>query len=324
VGFQLAGGLAQRCLHFRDAGQRVEQAVVVDHAVVAHRGDLDAGGVQFAGVGLAFIAQHVEPGGLHQCRRQAAQLLGAGTQRRGVDVGALFRVGGVVVPEPFHHPGGEEVALGVLLVRGGIEARIGDRPQQQLEAQPGRVPLLGHQADHRRHVAADAVAGHRQAIAVDVDFLAVLGHPAGRGVGLVDRGRVVRFGRWRVVDIHRHGAGADHQVADQAGVGRVVAEHPAAAVEEHEHRQLTRHAGRSNDGQADILPVAVDGLFTDFGAGQIDLHRSLGAGQHRAGIRRAEMFEGLAAAGRQGIEEGLGLPFGGTVIRGEGIADGQG
>ncbi|MNO80246.1 hypothetical protein D3C76_714430 [compost metagenome] len=83
--------------------------------------------------------------------------------------------------------------FGKLLVRRRLEAGIGHRPQQQLEAQGRGAGLFGLQRHDRRHVAADAVAGHGQALAVHTDLFAMLGHPLGRGVGLVDCSGVVRF-----------------------------------------------------------------------------------------------------------------------------------
>ncbi len=61
--------------------QRVEQAVVMDHAVVTASGDIDPGFVDFTRVSFAFVTQHIGTGSLDKCWRQAAKLLGAGTQR---------------------------------------------------------------------------------------------------------------------------------------------------------------------------------------------------------------------------------------------------
>lgn len=76
----------------------------MDHAVVAHGGYRHTGGIQFAGIGLAFITQHIGAGRLDQRGRQAFELSRGGPQRRGVDLGALVGVGGVVVPGLYQFP----------------------------------------------------------------------------------------------------------------------------------------------------------------------------------------------------------------------------
>ena len=87
---QLTRRLAHRGFNFRDIAQRVEQAVVMDHPVVAYRRHVHAGCIQLAGIGLAFIAQYIQPSGLYQCRWQAGQLRIGGPQWRGVDLGTLL------------------------------------------------------------------------------------------------------------------------------------------------------------------------------------------------------------------------------------------
>ncbi|MNP31147.1 hypothetical protein D3C76_1242560 [compost metagenome] len=120
--------------------------------------------------------------------------------------------------------------------------------------------------------------------------MAVFGHPAGCGVGLVDRGRVMRFRRRRVVDVHRDRAGTYHQVTNQALVSREIPQHPTATVEEHEHRQFTFDLGRAHHFEVDRLTVNLDCLVADFHAGQVNLHRRLGTGQHPTGVFRAQLF----------------------------------
>ncbi|MNE46257.1 hypothetical protein D3C80_1405840 [compost metagenome] len=152
----------------------------------------------------------------------------------------------------------------------------------------------------------------------------MLGHPAGRGVGLVDRRRVVRFRRRGVVHIDRHRTRADHQVADQPLVGREVAKHPTAAVEEHEYWQVTLHIGRAYHLQLDRLAAGLDGAFLYFDTGEVDLDRSLGPRQHCPGVFRAELFQRLAAALFQGFEKRLGVLFDTRATRSESAGNGQG
>ena len=128
---ELFGRLQHRRTHRWHLAHHVEQTVIVDQAVVAHRRDRHPSLVEFAGVGFALVAQHVGAGGLHQGRWQALELRGGRPQRRGVDLVTLFGVGGVVVPEPLHHVFGEEVPLGKLVVGRRLEAGVSHRPQQQ-------------------------------------------------------------------------------------------------------------------------------------------------------------------------------------------------
>jgi hypothetical protein len=48
------------------------------------------------------------------------------------------------------------------------------------------------------------------------DFVAVFGDPFRRGVGFVDRCRIMRLGRWRVVHEYGGETAIDHKVADEA------------------------------------------------------------------------------------------------------------
>src|SRR3954470_3043569 len=58
------------------ATQRVEHHEVVDDALIARRGDVDAGLAQPAGVRRAFVTKHVGLAGDHQRLRQTSELLG--------------------------------------------------------------------------------------------------------------------------------------------------------------------------------------------------------------------------------------------------------
>ena len=78
---QFFAGLVQGRPGARHRGQGIEQAEVVDHAVVAGDDDRDAGGVELAAVGLTLVAQHVLFRRHDQGRRQAAELVRRGLQR---------------------------------------------------------------------------------------------------------------------------------------------------------------------------------------------------------------------------------------------------
>src|SRR3546814_17636502 len=70
------------------------------------------------------ISQYIELGSLHQGRWQALEALDRGLQWRGIDLGALFRVGRVVVPEPLYQALAEEVPLGEQLGRAACRERV--------------------------------------------------------------------------------------------------------------------------------------------------------------------------------------------------------
>src|SRR6476659_6448720 len=61
--------------------QRVQRNEVMDRAVVANGGDLDASRFQLPSIGFAFIAKRVVLGGDDQCRRKLLQLLGLRPKR---------------------------------------------------------------------------------------------------------------------------------------------------------------------------------------------------------------------------------------------------
>ena len=73
----------------------------------------------------------------------------------------------------------------------------------------------------------------------------MLRDPLGDRVGLLDRGRVLRFGRETVVREHHRSVRADRELADQPVVGVCVAEHPARAVNVDDHRQRSGGAARA-------------------------------------------------------------------------------
>ena len=82
--------------------QRVKQAVVVDHAVVARHGYRDAGRVQLASEGFAFVTQNVQFSRLNQRGGEPFQLLSAGAKRRGEHVVTIFRARGVIILSLIH------------------------------------------------------------------------------------------------------------------------------------------------------------------------------------------------------------------------------
>ncbi len=129
----------------------------------------------------------------------------------------------------------------------GVEVRVCDRVEEHLLHEVDVAALLGQQGERRGHVAADRVAGDRDASRVEVLLRAVLGDPGGDGVGFLDRGGVPGLRREAVVREHHGCAGADRELADQPVVGVSVAEHPARAVDVDDDRQRAGRVARAQD-----------------------------------------------------------------------------
>ncbi|MNI53565.1 hypothetical protein D3C73_1084100 [compost metagenome] len=87
-------------------------------------------------------------------------------------------------------------------------------------------------------------------------------------------------------------------------MGREVAQHPAAAVEEHKYRQCFLDLGRSHNVQQDILPLDMNGFLADFDLVQWHFDATLRALQHFARLFRFHLFHRLATAGIQRIQKG--------------------
>ena len=140
----------------------------------------------------------------------------------------------------------EERAVGELAVAVGVLGGVGDRVVQRLVHEGDVAALLGQDGERGGHVAADRVAGDRQACVVEPSVSPSLHDPLRRGVGLLDRDRVLGFGGSVVLDEHNCGVRTDGQFADETIVGAGVAEDPAAAVDVQDRREQE--------------PVGADGL----------------------------------------------------------------
>ena len=86
-------GLLNRRLNFWQAPKCVQKYKVVDHAVVADRGHVDAGVLEPARVGFTFVAKRIVLCGDDEGRRQALQLVAAGPKRRHIRIVASLSSG---------------------------------------------------------------------------------------------------------------------------------------------------------------------------------------------------------------------------------------
>ena len=194
-------------------------------------------------VRLALVAQRVVLGGDHDRAREAGEV---GRADRGepriVEVGRRARV---VLPEPAHAFGFEEVALGVVDHRRAVELDLGDRVHEQLQLRLREPAFARVERDDRGEVAARAVAADRDAMRVGADLVRVRERPLVRGEAVVGRGRELRFRREPVVDRHHDRAGVIREQPPELVVRVEVARDPSATVEPQQQRQarLARSAG---------------------------------------------------------------------------------
>lgn len=119
--------------------------------------------------------------------------------------------------------------------------------------------LLGHVGEGSGHVAADRVAGHGEARAVQALRGALGGDPLGGGVCLLDGDGVPGLGGTVVLHEDQGGPGSDGQLAHQAVVGAGVAEDPAATVDVEDHRQDIDAADGLHDAHAHVADAGGNG-----------------------------------------------------------------
>ncbi len=224
------GSLGERVVRAADHAGHAEEAV--DHAVVAGERDRDAGVLEPPRVRLSLVPQRIELGRHHERRRRVGQVGRA--KRRRVRLEAVS-VREVVVPEPAHSVRGQVIAVRELAVGGRVQVGVAHGIDQQLERE--RQPrVAGAQCADGGQVPARAVAADRERPRPSADLFGVLRDPGRRSPGVVERRREAVLGGEPVVDRADDAAGeagerrADAVVRDQA------AQHPAAAVEVHEHR----------------------------------------------------------------------------------------
>jgi len=157
--------------------------------------------------------------------------------------------------------------------------------------------------NHRRQIAACAVAADCEPVRIDVEFLRVLGHPLGRGEAILDPGGKLVLGREPVVD--RNGDASD--LVGERAAWRVVrieiADDPSAAMKENQHRErptaLRRiDANRNRTGRPGNLPILDLENFFDF----LRRHLEHFAGQ-AARVGRRERMNLRARRGGDLIEQ---------------------
>ena len=156
---------------------------------------------------------------------------------------------------------------------------------------------MRHERERGGHVAADRVAGDRDAVGVELVGGALAHDPLGGRVPLLDRDGIARFGRAVVFDEHDGGAGADCELADESVVRVGVAEHPAAAVHVEDHWQRPDGVRGPDDPHAHVADVGGHG-DPAIVHGQLVDRRGLQFVEHGARLGRAQFVQERRLGGR--------------------------
>ena len=124
-------------------------------------------------------------------------------------------------------------------VRGMRHRKVGGRIDQHLARDRGAVAVARRYRDHRGEVAAGAVAADHQPRRVDAELLCIVRDPFGRGDGVIDGGGKFVLGREPIIDRDHDQLAFVGQFPAHHVVGIEIADHPAAAVKEHQARRET-------------------------------------------------------------------------------------
>ena len=192
--------------------------------------------------------------------------------------------------------------------------KIGGRIDQHLARDRRAVAVARCDRDHRGEIAAGAVAADHQPRGVDAELFGVVGDPFRRRDGVVDGGGKFVLGREPVIDRDHDQLAFVGQLAAHHVVGIEIADHPAAAVKEHQARreavglpQLCRRVdargdrpgGRGDRERLDRFEFRRLGIADEAGL-QIELAR---LGRRQRLVRRpAGFLERLEHGGGIGIE----------------------
>ena len=130
----------------------------------------------------------------------------------------------------------QDAGLG-LAVRGMRHRKIGGRIDQHLSGDRGAVAVARRYRDHRGEIAAGAVAADHQPRRVDAELFGIAGDPFRRRDGVVDGGGKFVLGRQAIIDRDHDQLAFIGELAAHHVVGIEIADHPAAAVKEHQARR---------------------------------------------------------------------------------------
>ena len=137
-----------------------------------------------------------------------------------------------MVDEPPHGRAAQGQLVRVSLMRRPFETHVRRWVDQKLKLQWRTSTIACVQGNHRREIAARAVAADRQAAGIDAEAGRVGCDPACGRDGVVHGGRELVLGRQPVMHRNDDAARCVGQRAADLVVALQVADHPAAAVEE--------------------------------------------------------------------------------------------
>ena len=148
-----------------------------------------------------------------------------------IDVGGAVQI---MVAEPFDHGVRQQDAGLGLAVRGMLHRKIGGGIDQHLAGEFWAVAVARGQRHHGGEIAAGAVAADQQVRGVDAELFGVGGNPFRGGDGVVGGGGEFVFRREAVVDGDHDQLALMGQLLADHFMGIEIADHPAAAVKEHQ------------------------------------------------------------------------------------------
>jgi hypothetical protein len=216
-------GLLQQFAHGEEA---------VELAGKYPRRDGHAGVLEPRGIFVAFVAQGIGARRQHIGRRQSGERFGE--RRRGAPVLSVGQAIEIMVAKPPDHGVGEQDAGLGLAMRGMLHRKVGGGIDQHLAGDFGPVAVARGKRDHGCEIAAGTVAADHQPRGVDAELLCVGRNPFGRRNRVVDRGGKFMLGGEAVIDRYHDQLAFVGEFAAHHVVGIEVADHPAAAVKEHQ------------------------------------------------------------------------------------------
>ena len=120
------------------------------------------------------------------------------------------------------------------LCEGCVHRKIGGGIDQHLAGELWAVAVARGKRHDGGEIAAGAVAADQQLRGVDAELFGVGGNPFRRGDGVVDGGGEFVLGREAVIDRDHDQLALMGELAADHVMGIEIADHPAAAVEEHQ------------------------------------------------------------------------------------------
>ncbi len=225
----------------------------------------------------------------------------------------------VLLPVVAHDGAAQEVAVGELVVGGGVHRGVGHRAEQHLVPE-GRATAPPCQEGERGGVlGARAGADDGHPAPVQPAFRAVPGDPPGHGVRPLDGARIADVLRRVVLRDDHGGVRSEDEVREQLPVRVRIGQHPAQSVQVEHHRQGLVTAGGAQDAHADAVataarqgqPLLLDVRLGTAVTGPQGRHPRLGA--HRVRIRGRGQCVRLDEGACQPLQDRRG-PRGGNVV----------